>query len=112
MKGEKFGKNWASSYGAAMQAKQSRADRKDDGVGWGEMTASKMQQKMGIHTAGEKVKSVSDGLKAVQDDYKQLEQVITGVDDYAKYANKQALAAQSRGDNKTQKCGKVLEMRE
>ena len=103
MKGEKFGKNWASSYGAAMQAKQSRADRKDDGGGWGEMTASKMQQKMGIHTAGEKVKSVSDGLKAVQDDYKQLEQVITGVDDYAKYANKQALAAQSRGDYASQK---------
>lgn len=103
LKGEKFGKNWASSYGAAMQAKQSRADRKDDGVGWGEMTISKLQQKTGIHTAGEKVKAVSDGLKAVQDDYKQLEQVATGVDDYAKYANKQALAAQSRGDFAMQK---------
>lgn len=103
LKGEKFGKNWASSYGAAMQAKQSRADRKDDGVGWGEMTVSKLQQKTGIHTAGEKVKAVSDGLKAVQDDYKQLEQVATGVDDYAKYANKQALAAQSRGDFTSQR---------
>ncbi len=60
MKGEKFGKNWASSYGAAMQAKQSRADRKDDHVGWLEMTGAKMQQKMGLHTAGEKAKTTTE----------------------------------------------------
>ena len=53
---------------------------------------------MGIHTAGEKAKSVSDGLKSIQTDYSEYEKVATGVDVYAKYASKQAAAAQSRGD--------------
>ncbi len=100
MKGEKFGKNWASSYGAAMQAKQSRADRLDDGVKWHEMMLSKAQQKVGVHTAGEKAKAVSDGLKAIQSDYAEYEKVVTGVDAYAKFASKMAAAASSRGDYK------------
>ena len=97
-KGEKFGKNWASSYGAAMAAKQSRADRKADGVGWGEMMGSKIQQKMGLHTEAEKASSASAGYKAIQDDYKQYEQIATGVDQFAKYADKRAKAAASAGD--------------
>lgn len=64
-KGEKFGKNWASSYGAAMAAKQSRADRKDAGVRWGEMMGSKIQQKMGIHTAGEVAQSKIEDLDKI-----------------------------------------------
>lgn len=64
-KGEKFGKNWASSYGAAMAAKQSRADRRDAGVGWGEMMGSKIQQKMGIHTAGEVAQSKIEDLDKI-----------------------------------------------
>ncbi len=67
VRGEKFGKNWESSYGAAMQAKQTRSDRHSAGVKWGEMTAAKIQGNMGLHTAGEADKSRMDDLKKVQD---------------------------------------------
>lgn len=103
LKGEKFGKNWASSYGAAMQAKQSRADRKDDGVKWGEMMTSKVQQKVGLHTAGEKATAAADMAKAIQEDYKQYVASATGTDKFAKFADYQAKAAQQRGDYTEQK---------
>lgn len=61
-KGEKFGKNFSNSYSTAMKNKQSRADRKDDDVSWGEMMVSKAQQKTGIHTQGEKAKAKIDAL--------------------------------------------------
>ncbi len=79
-KGEKFGKNFANSYGAAMQAKQSRADRVDDEVGWVEMMTSKAQQKMGVHTQGEKVKAANDKLQAIQDSYKAMQNAAVGND--------------------------------
>lgn len=97
IKGEKFGKNWASSYGGAMKAKQSRADRKSDEVGWGEMMTSKLQQKMGVHTRGEKAESVSKNLQTIQKGYEQYEKTSVGVDAYAKYADKQAKAAAAQG---------------
>lgn len=79
-KGEKFGKNFSNSYGTAMKNKQARADRLDDGVKWGEMMTSKLQQTMGIHTKGEAVKAANDKLKAIQDAYKSMESAAVGND--------------------------------
>lgn len=59
LKGEKFGKAYTNSYGGAMKARTSRADRKADGVGWGEMVTEKAKQTMGIHTLSEKNQSLA-----------------------------------------------------
>lgn len=62
LKGEKFGKAYSNSYSTAMKNKQARSDRKDDEVGWGEMMTSKAQQKLGMHTQGERDKAKIDAL--------------------------------------------------
>lgn len=79
-KGEKMGKNFSNSYGAAMKAKQSRQDRIDDGVSWGEMMVSKAQQTMGVHTKGEAVKAATDTAKKIQDTYKAMQNAAVGND--------------------------------
>lgn len=79
-KGEKFGKNFTNSYGAAMKAKMSRDDRLDDGVGWGEMQASKFKQMVGGHTKGEAVKSANEAAKKIQDTYKSMQGAAVGND--------------------------------
>ena len=68
-KGEKFGKNYSNSYSTAMKNKQTRADRKADNVGWGEMMSSKFKQSVGMHTGGEKVKNATDVAKKIQSTY-------------------------------------------
>lgn len=82
-KGEKFGKNFSNSYSGAMKAKQSRQDRLDDGVSWGEMMTSKMQQTMGLHTQGERVTAAQDRVKAIQDSYSKMKSAAEGRDDAA-----------------------------
>lgn len=80
IKGEKFGKNFANSYGAAMKNKMSRADRIDDGVKWSEMMISKAQQNLGMHTEGERAKSVSDNIDAFQKAYDIIKNAAVGSD--------------------------------
>lgn len=82
-RGEKFGKNFSSSYSGAMKAKQSRQDRLDDNVSWGEMMASKVQQTMGLHTQGERVTAAQDRVKAIQDSYSKMKAAAEGRDDLA-----------------------------
>lgn len=79
-KGEKFGKNFSNSYGAAMQAKMSRNDRIDDGVSWAAMQTSKIKQAVGGHTKGEAVKSAQDAATKIQDAYKAMQNAAVGND--------------------------------
>ncbi len=65
LKGEKLGKAYSNSYRGAMDARKSRADRKDNDVGWGEMMTSKAQQTLGLHTQGEKAKAKIDALSKI-----------------------------------------------
>lgn len=80
LKGDKFGKNFTNSYGGAMQAKQARADRHDDGVGWAEMQAAKFAQATGGHTKGEAVKSATEKSKKIQDTYSAMRNAAVGND--------------------------------
>lgn len=80
VKGEKFGKNFTSSYSGAMQAKQSRADRLDDDVGFLEMMQAKFTQNIGGHTKGEIVKSAADTSKKIQSVYDSMMNSAVGND--------------------------------
>ena len=79
-KGEKFGKNFTNSYGAAMEAKLSRNDRLDDGVGWLEMQTAKFQHATGAHTRGERAKSVTEGIDSFQKAYDTIKNAAVGSD--------------------------------
>ncbi len=80
LRGEKMGKNFTNSYADAMQAKQSRKDRQDDGVGWFEMQQDKFTQLTGGHTVGERSKAVSDDIDTFQKYYDQIKGAITSSD--------------------------------
>ena len=80
MKGEKFGKNFSNSYSIAMQNKKSRSDRRSDDVSWSEMTTSKIQQNLGLHTKGDAVEAVNSKLDAINKAYQSMEGAAIGND--------------------------------
>ena len=80
LKGEKFGKNFSNSYGAAMKNRQSRQDRHDDEVGWSEMMGARMRQKMGMHSKADIVKSANDHLSKIQAANKNIQSQMSAMD--------------------------------
>lgn len=66
-KGEKFGKNISNSYNAAMDNKDKRAERIDDGVGFWEWQANKFQHATHQKTRGQR----ADALNKSIDTFKQ-----------------------------------------
>lgn len=53
VKGEKFSKNFSTSYSGAMRARQNRDDRRELGVNSLEVTSEKIKQSMGISTTSQ-----------------------------------------------------------
>ena len=79
-KGEKFGKNFSNAYNTAMLNKQSREDRLDDDVSWGEMKKSHIQQKMGMHSTDDAAKSEKKHISKLQDAYKIIQSQSAAMD--------------------------------
>lgn len=83
LKGEKLGKAYSSSYSGAMEARKSRAGRREDGVGWMEMQSSKFKQSAGMKTKGDVVKSANENIKKLQNTYDQMMNAAIGNDETA-----------------------------
>jgi hypothetical protein len=56
-KGEKFGKNFSNSYGAAIKANQDKADRKELGISSGDIRSQKARQALGMSTQDQEYES-------------------------------------------------------
>ena len=97
-KGEKFGKNFASSYGAGRARKKQLDQMRADGVDPWDVRGAKLYNAFHGESKSEKVKHATEGMKAVQTQYESYEKTAVGVDAYAKFADKQAKAAAARGN--------------
>ncbi len=97
-RGDKFGKNFASSYGAARARRKQIDEMRDDGVSPLAVELEKARNVFRGQSPAEHIKAVSGGLKAIQDDYAQYEKVAAGVDKIAKDLDKRRKAAEAAGD--------------
>ncbi len=97
-RGDKFGKNFSNSYAAARARKRQVDAMHDDGVSPLSVGAEKFKNVFRGQSPAEHIKSVSGGLKAIQDDYAQYEKVAAGVDKVAKDLDKRRKAAEAAGD--------------
>ena len=97
-KGDKFGKNFANSYGAGRERHKQLQEMHADGVSRGDVFKEKAYNAFHGQSRAEQVKSVSEGLKAIQDQYKSYEQTAAGVDAVAKEFDKRRKAAEAAGD--------------
>ena len=99
-KGEKFLKNWGSSYSAGKERAKFLAERKADGVSGLDVLGDKLYNAWPLHsrTRAEEIKQASDRYKAIQDTYKNYESTAAGVDAIAKDIDKRRKAAEAAGD--------------
>lgn len=81
LKGEKFGQVYNNAYKGAIDARNSRQDRIDDNVGWGEMMDSKITHKLGGSTLNDIVKSANENLKKLNSNYSTMMAAAEGADD-------------------------------
>ncbi len=111
-KGDKFGKNFANSYGAGRERHKQLQEMRADGVSRGDVFREKAYNAFHGQSRAEQVKGVSEGLKAIQDQYKSYEQTAAGVDAVAKEFDKRRKAAEAAGDYaETQKWSKAFDER-
>lgn len=97
-KGDKFGKNFANSYGAGRERHKQLQEMSADGVSRGDVFKEKAYNAFHGQSRAEQIKGVSEGLKAIQDQYKSYEQTAAGVDAVAKEFDKRRKAAEAAGD--------------
>lgn len=97
-KGDKFGKNFANSYGAGRERHKQLQEMHADGVSRGDVFREKAYNAFHGQSRADQVKGVSEGLKAIQDQYKSYEQTAAGVDAIAKEFDKRRKAAEAAGD--------------
>lgn len=97
-KGDKFGKNFANSYGAGRERHKQLQEMSADGVSRGDVFKEKAYNAFHGQSRAEQIKGVSEGLKAIQDKYKSYEQTAAGVDAVAKELDKRRKAAEAAGD--------------
>lgn len=83
VKGQSFGQVYKGAYNTSMQNRVSRADRKDDNVGWREMMSSKIAHATNQTTMGDTVKNANDNLQKLQNIYKSMMTSLEGADDVA-----------------------------
>ena len=102
-RGEKFGKNFASSYGAGRARKKQLDQMRADGVSPWSVRGDKIYNAFHGETKSERIKHATEGMKTIQTQYESYEKTAVGVDAYAKFADKQAKAAAARGDFHEQK---------
>lgn len=81
IKGEKFGQVYNNAYKGAIDARNSRQDRRDDNVGWTEMMGSKITHKLGGSTLNDIAKSANDNLKKLNSNYSSMMAAAEGADD-------------------------------
>ncbi len=107
LKGEKFGKNFSNSYGSArdsvIAARNKQNQRRLDGITGFDILKNDVSD--GAYslfhngmTRSQKIDAVSQGLKSIQDDYKQYETTAAGVDAVAKEMDKRRKAAEAAGN--------------
>lgn len=96
--GDKFNKNFSSSYGAARARHKQLQEMAADGVNRRDVAGDKIYNAFHGQTRSEHAKSVSAGLKSIQDDYKSYEATAAGVDAIAKDFDKRRKAAEAKGD--------------
>ena len=98
IKGDKFGKNFASSYGAGRERHKELQQMDADGVHRRDLVGPKISNAFGRESKADKIKRASDRYKAIQDTYKSYEGVAAGVDAIAKDIDKRRKAAEAAGD--------------
>lgn len=98
LKGNKFGKNFTSSYAAGSARKKELVKMKNDGVKSRQVVGDKLYSAIHGQSHSDKVKNISAGLKAIQDDYKSYESTAAGVDAIAKDLDKRRKAAEAAGN--------------
>lgn len=98
LKGNKFGKNFTSSYAAGAARKKELVKMKNDGVKSRQVVGDKLYSAIHGQSHSDKVKNISAGLKAIQDDYKSYESTAAGVDAIAKDLDKRRKAAEAAGN--------------
>ena len=98
-KGDKFGKNFASSYGAGAARKREVKKMRNDGVSPGRVSRENFKNMFRGMTAKDKYEDFSNSMKSIQDGYKSYYNGVTGSDAVAKALEKRRVAAESRGDS-------------
>lgn len=97
-KGDKFGKNFASSYGAAREKNRQLKQMEADGVSRGDVFKAKAYNAFHGQTKAEKMKGITEGLKTIQDDYKSYTNTVAGIDAIAKEMDQRKKAAEAAGN--------------
>jgi hypothetical protein len=98
LKGEKFGKNFASSYGAGKERHKQLQQMDADGVSRGEVFREKVGSAFGRETKSDIAKRTSETYKAVQDAYNSYAASLAGTDAIAKEMDKRIKAAHEAGN--------------
>lgn len=80
MKGDKFGKNFASSYGAGKERHKQLQQMEADGVSRGDVFNEKLRGTFGRETNAERVQQLVGQGKAIQSAYDQIKSQLTSCD--------------------------------
>ena len=100
-KGEGIGKSFTNSYSSALKGEKKRLDRLADGVGITEVGVSKLQQTLGMRTAGEKAKIAAEAYKSSNEKFSAAKNNIIAVDNVAKELNEQLKFLEASGIDRT-----------
>ena len=87
-KGNKFGKNFTTSYGVGAARKNKLNEMDADGVKPWDVTKANMAKKFGLETKGEKASQVESKAKALQSAYDAIKNQAIACDDEAKNISK------------------------
>lgn len=97
-KGNKFGKNFSTSYGAGAARKRQIAQMKNDGVSPAAVGFENFKNKFVGMTAKDKYDDFTSSVKSIQDGYKNYYNGVVGGDKVAKALDQRRIAAENRGD--------------
>ena len=102
-KGDKFGKNFSSSYGAGAARKREIKKMKNDGVSPGRVSRENFKNMFRGMTAKDKYEDFSNSMKSIQDGYKSYYNGVLGGDKIAKEFERRRVAAENAGDHAAMK---------
>lgn len=100
LKGDKFGKNFSSSYSAARARKKQVDKMKLDGVTPNQARIEDFKNKFRGINRKEQYDDFIASVKSVQDNFKSYYNGVVGADKIAKEFERERLAAENRGDSK------------
>lgn len=102
-KGNKFGKNFTSSYAEGVARKRQIRERRNDDVSGSSIARDKFYRSIHGQTRSQQIDNVANGLKGIQDEYKNYENTAAGVDAIAKDFSKRRDAAHEAGNYEEEK---------